>query len=100
MQRYAFQPPLIQYASDRFFLPLKVYEVFNEAKDVFALKVVNLNDTKVKAELMAEIDFLKELQDSSKVINMIDYEIKEDVRGLPFLDHDVETGLKKIQISI
>lgn len=67
---------------------MKVYEVFNDNKEVFALKVVNLNDTKVKAELMAEIDFLKELKDSTKVINMIDYEFKDDVTGMPF----IETG--------
>ena len=40
----------------------KVYEVFDDTNELLALKVVNLNNTKVKKELMAEIHHLKELK--------------------------------------
>lgn len=60
----------------------KVYEVFDDTNKLMALKVVNLNDTKCKDELMAEIEFLKELKHCEKVIRMIDYEIKDDIQGM------------------
>lgn len=66
----------------------KVYEVFNDANELFALKVVNLNDSKAYEELTAEIEFLKDLGDSSKVINMVEYELKDCVKGVPFISED------------
>ena len=71
----------------------KVYDVFDDSNQLLALKVVDLNDVKVKEELMAEINFLRRLRDSEKVINMIDYEVKKDVQGLPFHDDDPDRGL-------
>lgn len=66
----------------------KVYEVFNDANELFALKVVNLNDSKAYEELTAEIEFLKDLGDSPKVINMVEYELKDCVKGVPFISED------------
>ena len=66
----------------------KVYEVFNDSNELFALKVVNLNDSKAYEELTAEIEFLKDLKDSDKVINMVEYELKDCVKGVPFISED------------
>ena len=55
-----------------------------------------MNDVKVKEELMAEINFLRRLKESEKVINMIDYEVKKDVQGLPFHDDDPNRGLLRV----
>ena len=59
-----------------------MHGVFDDTNKLLALKVVNLNDAKVKNELMAEIEFLKDLQHCEKVIRMIDYEIKDDIQGM------------------
>ena len=66
----------------------RVYEVFNEDNEIFALKVVNLNETKVKEELLAEINFLEELKKCQKVVDILEHEVKNDVKGIPFLDND------------
>lgn len=62
----------------------KVYEVFNDSNELFALKVVDLNNTRVKESLMDEIAFLDSLKDCDKVINMNGHEKKDNVDGLPF----------------
>ena len=69
----------------------KVYDVFDDSNELLALKVVNLNDPIVKGDLMAEIHFLRELKHCERVINMIDYEVKDHVEGLPF---DIENKTK------
>lgn len=48
----------------------KVYEVFNEDNELFALKVVDLAESKVKEELLKEINFLKMLKDCDRVIQV------------------------------
>ena len=63
---------------------IKVYDVFNDENELLALKVVDLSDDEVKEQLMSEIYYLKLLKESDKVINMVDYEVKKDVQGLPF----------------
>ena len=47
-----------------------MYEVFNEDNELFALKVVDLAESKVKEELLKEINFLKMLKDCDRVIQV------------------------------
>ena len=54
--------------------------------------MVNLNNVDVKEELLAEINFLKYLKNCERVIQMIDYEVKQDVQGLPFHDENEDQG--------
>ena len=79
----------------------KVYEVFDDSNELLALKVVKISDdTKVKDELMAEIKILKELKDCERVIDMIDYELKEDIEGLPFLEDDNDENENEPKVPI
>ena len=72
----------------------KVYDVFDEKHILYALKVVQVitededlldNKTKKNMKLVYEKDVMKEIamlemfQDTSRVINMLDYEIRTDV---------------------
>ena len=72
----------------------KVYDVFDEKHILYALKVVQVitededvldNKTKKNMKLVDEKDVLKEIgmlemfQDTNRVINMLDYEIRTDV---------------------
>ena len=75
-----------------------MYEVFDDTNKLMALKVVNLNDTKCKDELMAEIEFLKELKHCEKVIRMIDYEIKDDIQGI--MQKKRSFSRKKVRILV
>jgi hypothetical protein len=47
-----------------------VYEVFNEDNELFALKVVDLSETKVKEELLKEIKFLQMFKGCERVIQV------------------------------
>ncbi|XP_023345125.1 serine/threonine-protein kinase MPS1 [Eurytemora carolleeae] len=53
-----------------------VYEVYNEERNLFAVKVVNLitKDGFTDKDLMHEIHLLKSLQDCDRVINLKDWE--------------------------
>ena len=48
----------------------RVYEVFNEDNELFALKVVDLSESKVKEELLKEIHFLHALKGCERVIQV------------------------------
>lgn len=48
----------------------KVYEVFNENNELFALKVVDLSESKMKEELLQEIEFLKKFKNNKRVIQV------------------------------
>ena len=48
----------------------RVYEVFNEDNELFALKVVDLAESKVKEELLKEINFLHALKGCERVIQV------------------------------
>lgn len=73
----------------------RVYEVFNEDNEIYALKVVDLNETRVKEELLAEIEFLQDLKHCDKIVDILEHEVKSDVKGIPFLDADVEQNTKQ-----
>ena len=47
-----------------------MYEVFNEDNELFALKVVDLSESKVKEELLKEIHFLHALKGCERVIQV------------------------------
>ena len=57
------------------------------------MKVVNLKESKIQDELIAEIEFLEELKKCSKVVDIFEHELKtaEDVKGLPFAEMDTIT---------
>ena len=55
---------------------------------------MNLNDTKSCEELTAEIEHLKYLNDTPEVINMIEYELKDCVKGVPFINEDESKNSK------
>ena len=69
----------------------RVYEVFNDHNEILALKVVNLNDTKVKSELLEEIDFLKQLKNAEKVVDFLEHEVKTDMKSIPFIQEDKDS---------
>ena len=48
-----------------------------------ALKVVNLKETRIQEELLAEIEFLRELKTCRKVVDILEHELKsaKDVKG-------------------
>ncbi len=48
----------------------KVYEVFNEDNELFALKVVDLCESRVKEELLQEISFLQKFKGNDRVIQV------------------------------
>ena len=70
----------------------KVYEVFDDRNELYALKVVDLDETKVKEELLSEIKFLEKFNDCEKVINMFGFEHKSNVYGLASNGEEKEEG--------
>jgi serine/threonine-protein kinase TTK/MPS1 len=57
----------------------KVYEVYNENKELFALKVVHMAEVSdgFQEELLKEINFLERFKGSDHVIEMIEYEYRK-----------------------
>ena len=57
----------------------QVYEVYNQEKKIFALKVVDLGSQsdKMKNDLIREIIFLEKLKNCKFVVRAFDYEIRE-----------------------
>ena len=65
----------------------RVYEVFNDQNEILALKVVNLKETRIQEELLAEIEFLRELKTCRKVVDILEHELKsaKDVKGTIYI---------------
>ena len=65
----------------------RVYEVFNDQNEILALKVVNLKDSRIQEELLAEIEFLRELKTCRKVVDILEHELKsaKDVKGTLYI---------------
>ena len=52
-----------------------------------ALKVVNLKESRIQEELLAEIEFLRELKTCRKVVDILEHELKsaKDVKGTLYI---------------
>ena len=64
-----------------------MYEVFNDQNEILALKVVNLKESRIQEELLAEIEFLRELKTCRKVVDILEHELKsaKDVKGTLYI---------------
>ena len=54
-----------------------MYEVFNEDNELFAVKVVDLSESKVKEELLKEISFLQMFKGCERVIQVKYYNTEQ-----------------------